>query len=72
MRDGKPRWVNYMTEFVYYDGANQIVGRIVKKGCCWLAYVGTSAFTCGRFRDIDSAKRAVERTLKLEAMSDAG
>jgi hypothetical protein len=59
-------WQDFTTEHVLRGDDNILLGRVVKKGCCWLAFLGNSAMTCGRFRDPDHAKRAVEYFLTVK------
>jgi hypothetical protein len=66
------QWKDFKTEQILYDDDSHILCRVVKKGCCWMAYLGTSSFTGGRFRSLEAAKRAVEQLLSMETLSNAG
>jgi hypothetical protein len=53
-------WKEYGHEWLYIDRVSGVmVGRVVRQGCCWWAYLG-EATSAGRFRDIRQAKRSVE------------
>jgi len=60
------RWVDYGTEQNLLDLDNRLVGRIVKNGCCWRASFGVSAFSAGRYRNLEDAKRAVEQLARVK------
>jgi hypothetical protein len=60
-------WRDFGNEHHLIDDQGQLLARVAKHGCCWRGYIGMQAHSCGRFRNVDDAKRAVENLMKIGA-----